>query len=138
MKSRSSRGPSGPSQRQLRAGELTRHALVELLREHEILDDALVGVSITVTEVRMSPDLRNALVFAEPLGGQKSDAIIAALNRHAKFLRGLLGRSIDMKFTPALRFLHDETFEAAAQLNALFDDPKVRQDLGSARWPEQD
>ena len=121
--------PAGPSQRQLRAGELIRHALVEILREHEINDEALAGVSVTITEVRMGPDLRNALCFVEPLGGGQADAVVKALNLHVKFLRGFLGRTIDMKFTPALKFVHDESFNEATRMSRLFDDPKVAQDL---------
>jgi len=132
----------GPTQRQLRAGELTRHALVEVLREEDISDSALEGVSVTVTEVRMSPDLRHATVFVEPLGGGQADEVVAALNRHAKFLRGRLGRHIDMKFTPDLRFLHDESFNEAARMDRLFDDPKVQQDLRpqppSDSWKDED
>ncbi|WAC47369.1 30S ribosome-binding factor RbfA [Asticcacaulis sp. ZE23SCel15] len=127
----------GPTQRQLRAGELVRHALVEILREEEIHDEALHGVSITVTEVRCSPDLRHATIFVEPLGAglltgvspEKVKPAIDALNRHAKFMRGVLGRMIDMKFTPALKFLHDESFNEASRLNALFSRPEVAQDL---------
>ncbi|THD70184.1 30S ribosome-binding factor RbfA [Phenylobacterium sp.] len=122
--------PAGPSQRQLRAGELMRHALVEILRAQEITDPDIAGVSITLTEVRMSPDLRNATVFVEPLGGGEHAAVVVkALNRHHKFLRGRLGHAVDMKFTPALKFLHDETFDAAARMSRLFDDPRVAQDL---------
>lgn len=121
--------PSGPSQRQLRAGELIRHALVEILREEEIADPDLAGVSVTVTEVRMSPDLRHAYAFVEPLGGHDAARVVAALNRHARFLRGRLGREIDMKFTPDLRFAHDESFTEAARMEALFRDPRVARDL---------
>jgi ribosome-binding factor A len=121
--------PQGPSQRQLRAGELVRHALVEILRESEITDPALDGVSVTVTEVRVSPDLRHATVFVEPLGGGHAPQVVDGLNRHAKFVRGRLGRMIDMKFTPDLKFLHDESFNEAARMNRLFDDPKVKKDL---------
>ncbi|HEV7383719.1 MAG TPA: 30S ribosome-binding factor RbfA [Phenylobacterium sp.] len=135
--------PRGPSQRQLRAGELVRHALVEILRAQEITDPDLADVSVTLTEVRMSPDLRNATVFVEPLGGGEQAAVVVkALNRHHKFLRGRLGHAIDMKFTPALKFLHDETFDAAARMNRLFADPRVAQDLGpqepSDSWKDQD
>jgi ribosome-binding factor A len=133
--------PQGPTQRQLRAGELTRHALVEILREEEINDPDLAGVSVTVTEVRMSPDLRNATVFIEPLGGGHAPEVVKALNRHAKFLRGRLGHSIDMKFTPALKFLHDESFEEAARMSRLFQDPRVAQDLlpaPSDAWKDND
>jgi len=134
---RNASGPQGPSQRQLRAGELIRHALVDILREEEIHDEALLGVSVTVTEVRLSPDLKHATCFVEPLGagvetaptaGHESE-IIKALNVHAKFLRGLLGRRIDMKFTPDLRFRHDESFDAASYIDRLLDDPRVRADL---------
>ena len=121
--------PAGPSQRQLRAGELIRHALVEVLREEEIHDPELEGVSVTVTEVRLSPDLKHANCFVEPLGGGHANEVVAALNRHARFLRGALGRHIDMKFTPDLRFLHDESFNEAARIDRLFDDPRVRRDL---------
>jgi ribosome-binding factor A len=134
--------PRGPSQRQLRAGELTRHALVEVLRAEEINDPDLAGVSVTVTEVRLSPDLRHATVFVEPLGGAQAETVVKALNRHHRFLRGRLGHAIDMKFTPELKFLHDETFNEAARMNALFADPRVAQDLGpqppSDGWKEQD
>ena len=134
---RNSSGPAGPSQRQLRAGELIRHALVDILREEEIHDEALHGVSITVTEVRLSPDLRHATCFVEPLGagveaapttGHESE-IIKALNAHAKFLRGRLGPKLDMKFTPDLKFRHDESFDAASHMDRLFNDPRVRADL---------
>jgi ribosome-binding factor A len=134
--------PRGPSQRQLRAGELTRHALVEILREEEINDPDLAGVSVTITEVRMSPDLRNATVFVEPLGGDHASVVVKALNRHHKFLRGRLGHAIDMKFTPALKFLHDETFDEAARMSRLFQDPRVQQDLTpqppSDSWKDPD
>jgi ribosome-binding factor A len=135
--------PRGPSQRQLRAGELTRHALVEILREEEINDPELAGVSVTITEVRMSPDLRNATVFVEPLGGgDQAGVVVKALNRHHKFLRGRLGQAIDMKFTPALKFLHDETFDEAARMSRLFADPRVAQDLApqapSGSWKDED
>jgi ribosome-binding factor A len=121
--------PAGPSQRQLRAGELVRHALVEVLREHEIHDPALDGVSITVPEVRMSADLKHATCFIEPLGGGAAAEVTSALNRHGRFLRGALGRQIEMKFTPELRFRHDESFTEAARIEALFDDPRVKRDL---------
>ena len=131
------RTQTGPSQRQLRAGELIRHALVEVLREEEVHDPALKGVSITVTEVRLSPDLKHATCFVEPLGAGVGAAdlsdhigdIIKALNAHAKFLRGALGRHIDMKFTPDLRFRHDESFDTASHMDRLFNDPRVRADL---------
>jgi ribosome-binding factor A len=121
--------PTGPSQRQLRAGELVRHALVEILREEDLHDEALQGVSVTITEARMSPDLRHAMIFVEPLGGGHAGAVVSALNRHARFLRGRLGHWIDMKFTPDLKFMHDESFDEAQRMARLFDDPRVRADL---------
>jgi ribosome-binding factor A len=123
--------PQGPSQRQLRAGELVRHALVEVLREEDISDEALEGVSVTVTEVRMSPDLKHATCFVEPLGGGHAAEVVAALNRHSRFLRGRLGRHIELKFTPDLKFLHDESFDEAARMDRLFQDPRVQRDLAS-------
>ena len=132
----------GPTQRQLRAGELMRHALVEILREEEINDPALAGVSVTVTEVRMSPDLRHAIVFVEPLGGVQSAEVVDGLNRHAKFIRGRLGHQIEMKFTPDLKFIHDATFGEAERMNRLFDNPRVQQDLQpqppSDSWKDED
>lgn len=142
---RNASGPQGPSQRQLRAGELIRHALVEVLREEEIHDPAMEGVSVTVTEVRLSPDLKHATCFVEPLGAGVTAAptaghveeIVKALNAHAKFLRGVLGKHIDMKFTPDLRFRHDESFEAAERLNRLLDDPRVRADIDHVDGDEE-
>jgi ribosome-binding factor A len=142
-------GPTGPSQRQLRAGELIRHALVEILRHEDLQDPALVNISVTVTEVRMTPDLRHAVCFVEPLGAGVApkidreasspsriavqlgspEVVVAGLNRVAKFLRGRLGKTIDMKFTPDLKFIHDESFNSAAYMNRLFDNPVVQQDL---------
>ena len=122
----------GPSQRQLRAGELVRHALVEVLREEEVNDPALAGVSVTVAEVRLSPDLRHATVFVQPLGGGDAPGVVAGLNRHSKFLRGRLGHHIELKFTPDLRFMVDESFEAARKMDAIFASEQVRRDLEPA------
>jgi ribosome-binding factor A len=120
---------TGPSQRQLRAGEVVRHALVEALREEGPNDPALEGVSVTVAEVRMSVDLKHATVFVEPLGGDHADEVIAALNRSARFLRGRLGQRIVLRFTPELRFRHDDSFTEAERMTRLFHDPKVARDL---------
>jgi ribosome-binding factor A len=121
--------PAGASQRQLRAGELVRHALVDILRAEEFSEPALAGVSVTISQVRMSPDLKHATCFVEPLGGERSGDVVAALNRVTKFLRGRLGRAIDMKFTPELKFFHDESFDEVDRMAKLFDNPKVRRDL---------
>jgi ribosome-binding factor A len=123
------RATAGPSQRQLRAGELVRHALVEILREEALQDEALQGVSVTVTEVRMSPDLKHAICFVEPLGGAKAAEVTAGLNRSSKFFRGRLGHMIELRFTPSLKFVHDDTFDAAEKMNRLLSDPRVRRDV---------
>jgi ribosome-binding factor A len=129
----------GPSQRQLRAGELVRHALVEILREEDLLDPALKGVSVTITEVRVSPDLKHAICFIEPLGGLNAGPVTKALNRASKFLRGRLGHAIELRATPQLRFVHDDTFEAAQKMNQLLSDPRIRRDVeGSAEVSPED
>ena len=128
---RSKRSPEGaaPTQRQLKAGELVRHALAEILREEPLHDPALLNASVTVTEARVSPDMRHATVFVEPLGGINAAEIVEALNRVSKYIRGVLGRTIDLKFTPDLRFVHDQSFDAALAMNKLFDNPIVQKDL---------
>ncbi|WGM37354.1 30S ribosome-binding factor RbfA [Caulobacter sp. NIBR1757] len=133
---------TGPSQRQLRAGELIRHALVEVLREEALAEPVLHEVSLTVSEVRMSPDLKHAICFVEPLGagvtGQSTSEIVAALNRASKFLRGRLARTIDMKFTPDLKFFHDDSFNSAAAMDRLFTNPRVQADLHRDDEGEED
>ena len=119
----------GPSQRQLRAGENIRHVLVDILRRGDIRDPAVADKSVTVGEVRMSPDLKHATVFVAALGIEDADEIAQALNRAARFLRGEIGRALQTKFTPDLRFLADTSYDAALKMNALFNDPKVRADL---------
>ena len=123
------RAKLGPSQRQLRAGELIRHALVEILREGDLADPALVEVSVTLSQVKISPDLKHAVCFVEPLGGANAGEVVAGLNRASKFLRGKLGHVIDMRFTPTLKFVRDDSFDAAAHMSRLLDDPRVRRDL---------
>lgn len=111
-----------PSQRQLRAGELVRHALVDILAREEFRDPELQGVSVTVGEVRCSPDLRHANVFCAPLGSEDIEhakTLAEGLNRAAAFLRGRLGREIDMKFTPQLHFIADESYNSALAMDAL-------------------
>ena len=123
------RPKAGPSQRQLRAGELVRHVLVEILRLEDFADPALADVSVTLSQVKVSPDLKHAICFVEPLGGVHSAEVVAGLNRAAKLLRGKLGHTIEMKFTPTLKFVHDDSFDAAAHMNRLLDDPRVRRDI---------
>jgi ribosome-binding factor A len=129
---------AGASQRQLRAGELIRHALAEVFRDKELENEVMVGVSVTVTQVRLSPDLRHAYVFVESLGGVRPDEVVKALNRHAKYIRGRLGQGIESKFTPDLKFVRDQSFEAAEKIASLFDNPHVRQDLEAPVTPRRE
>src|SRR5262245_11079314 len=122
-----SSAPAG--QRQLRVGEEMRHALSEILREHHLDDPDLHDKIITVTEVRISPDLRNATAFVLPLGGTETKKTVDALNRAAGYFRGELGRAVKMQFTPTLRFRADETFEEASRIERLLHDPVVARDL---------
>jgi ribosome-binding factor A len=121
----------GPSQRQLRVGEALRHALAEVLRENEIRDPDLEGVSVTITQIKPSPDMRYATVFCEPLGGENATTVIAALNRHKGFLRGEMGHLITMKFTPDLRFVEDESFAEAQKIEAILKSERVSRDLAA-------
>ena len=118
-----------PSQRQLKAGEVIRRALAEIIAKEHLREPALKGVSITISEVRASADLRHAIVFAAPLGGGDMDEVIAALNKCAKFFRGKLGKEMEMKSTPALKFMADTTFEYATDMQNLFNKPDVKRDL---------
>lgn len=137
MKTKTSSG-SGPSQRQLRVGELVRHALSEILSRGDIPDPALSKVLITVPEVRMSPDLKIATCFVMPLGGKDTKATIAALSTNAKPLRGEIGRRLDLKFTPELRFRIDTSFEEGARIDALLRSPDVQRDLENPEKDEED
>jgi ribosome-binding factor A len=122
-----SSAPAG--QRQLRVGEEMRHALSEILRDNHLADPDLSGKIITVTEVRVSPDLRNATAFVLPLGGTDTEKVVAAMNRAAGYFRGELGRAVKMQFTPTIRFRADETFEEASRIEKLLHDPVVARDL---------
>ena len=119
----------GPSQRQLRAGEVIRHVLVEILHRENLREPELQGVSITVSEVRISPDLKQASVYAAPLGGGQQVDVINALNKVAPYLRGLLGKKVELKFTPELKFMSDETFAEAQRIDQLLARPEVVRDL---------
>ncbi|HEX4861876.1 MAG TPA: 30S ribosome-binding factor RbfA [Rhizomicrobium sp.] len=121
--------PQGPSQRQLRVGEMLRHALATILTRGDIRDDDLAGVPVTVTQVKPSPDMRHATAFVEPLGGKNAKAVVAALNRHKSYLRGEMGHMIELKFTPELRFVEDESFAEAQKIEALLKSERVQRDL---------
>jgi ribosome-binding factor A len=129
---------AGPSQRQLRVGELLRHALSEILRRGDVRDADLAGVSVTVTQVIPSADMRHAMVFCEPLGGKNAGPVIAALNRHKGFLRGEMGRMIAIKFTPELRFVEDTSFAEAEKIETLLKSARVRKDLASPPAADDD
>ena len=130
MKNKASSG-SGPSQRQLRVGELVRHALAEILARGDLPDPALSRVIITVPEVRMSPDLKIATCYVMPLGGKDPKAAIDALATNAKPLRGEIARRVELKYVPELRFRIDTSFEEGARIDALLRSPQVQRDLDS-------
>lgn len=121
--------PAGPSQRMLRVGELVRHALAQLFARGDIEDDELAGATVTVPEVRMSPDLRVANAYVMPLGGERAAEIVAALNRHQRFIRGRVAPEIDLKFAPEIRFFVDETFAEFGKIDALLKSDRVQRDL---------
>jgi len=121
--------PRRPAQRPLRVGEEVRHALAKILREGECREPALGSASITVTEVRMSPDLRNATAFVMPLAGANADEILAALKRCAPFLKGLIAREIALRNTPNLVFELDGSFDQAERIRKLLSRPEVARDL---------
>jgi len=119
----------GPSQRALRAGELVRHALAEILARGDVHDPVIETHLITVPEVRMSPDLRVATVYIMPLGGQDATAVLAALDRNKRFLRGEVAHRVNLKFAPDIRFRVDERFDEADRIERLLRSPQVRRDL---------
>jgi ribosome-binding factor A len=131
MKSHKSRGQSarGPSQRQLRVAENLRHELSQIFTRIDIRDDDLKGAIITVSEVRTSPDMRNATVFVMPLGGQRAAEIVEALERHKKFLRGELSHRVHLKYMPELHFKLDESFDNSGRISDVLNSEKVSQDL---------
>ena len=135
---RNSSASHGPSQRQLRVGEVLRHALSDILREVYIRDADLDGVSVTITQVKPSGDMRHATVFCEPLGGRNADTVIAALNRHKGFLRGELGHAITLKFTPELRFVEDTSFAEAERIERILKSEKVARDLEAHPQPSKE
>jgi ribosome-binding factor A len=120
---------SGPSQRQLRVGELVRHALAEVLARGETPDEVLSSHPVTVPEVRMSPDLKLATAYVMPLGGRDQKAVLDALERNKKYLRGEVVRRVKMKFAPDLRFRIDERFDEAERIDRLLRSPEVARDL---------
>ena len=129
MANRRSEKSTGPSQRQLRVGELIRHALAEMLTRGDIYDDVLASHVVTIPEVRMSPDLRLASIYVMPLGGKDLKPVLTALERNKKFIRGEIAHHVDLKFAPDIRFMADESFNEADRIERLLASDRVRQDL---------
>jgi ribosome-binding factor A len=119
----------GPTQRQLRVGELIRHAMAEMLTRGEVHDPVLEGHLITVPEVRMSADLRLATIYVMPLGGRDEGEVVAALDRHKRYLRGEIAHRVNLKFAPDIRFRIDERFDEADRIDKLLRSPDVTRDL---------
>ncbi len=120
---------TGPSQRQLRVAELIRRALSDVLARGDIHDPDLAHVSITVGEVRTSPDLRNATVFVLPLGGANTEAVLKALDRNRGELRRAVTKAVKLKFSPELKFLMDRSFDQMDETRRLLSRAEVRRDL---------
>ncbi len=121
--------PPGPRQRQLRVAEEIRHILAGILLRGELRDPALIGVSITVSEVRISPDLKNATVYSLPFGAAPVATIMKGLNRSAPYLRSLVGQALSLRYTPTLTFVPDQTFDEARHIDELLRSEKVARDL---------
>jgi ribosome-binding factor A len=120
----------GPSQRQLRVGEQVRHALSDLLQRGEVRDEAIESTVLSVSEVRMSPDLKIATAFVSPLSAGDDSAVIEALNRNARFIRGRMSPALrQMKYMPELRFRLDTSYDNMARIDELLRSPEVRRDL---------
>ncbi|MGH6865886.1 MAG: 30S ribosome-binding factor RbfA [Methyloceanibacter sp.] len=118
-----------PSQRQLKVGELIRHALAEIFSRGDVVDEVIARHSLTVPEVRMTPDLKLATAYVLPLGGGESEEVIAHLEKHKRFLRGEVAKRISLKFMPELRFRTDTSFETSARIDELLASPQVARDL---------
>jgi ribosome-binding factor A len=123
--------PSGPSQRQLRVGEQVRHALSDMLQRGEVRDDLIEATVISISEVRMSPDLKIATAFVAPLGAKDENAVVAALNRNARFIRGRMSPALrQMRYMPEFRFRLDTSYDNMAKIDELLRSPEVARDLG--------
>lgn len=113
----------------LRVGEMIRHKLAELLVRGEIHDDVLASHVVSITEVRISPDLKIATAFVMPLGGKDTDAVLAALEKHRKFIRAEVAHTLNLKYAPDIRFREDATFDEVSRLDALLHSERVRRDV---------
>ncbi|HLH97750.1 MAG TPA: 30S ribosome-binding factor RbfA [Xanthobacteraceae bacterium] len=121
--------PKSASQRQLRVGELVRHVLSDMLTRGEVHDPVLEDHLVTIPEVRMAPDLRLATIYVMPLGGRDQEAVLAALERNKRYLRGEIAHRVNLKFAPEIRFLIDERFAEAERIEKLLRTPAVQRDL---------
>ena len=122
--------PEQHSVRVLKVGERVRHVLSELLTRQEVHDDTLSAHSVSVTEVRMTPDLRNATVFVKPLLGADEDAVVKALRQNTAWFQREVAQRLGLKFAPKLKFRADESFDEADRIDRLLSDPRVTRDLG--------
>jgi ribosome-binding factor A len=123
-------GP-GPSVRVLRVGEQVRHILSDILMRGDVHDDVLSAHPVSITEVRMSPDLRHATVFVKPLLGKDEEAVLKALRTNTAYLQKTVAAKVRMKYAAKLKFLADESFDEASHIDALLRDPKVARDIAS-------
>ena len=122
--------PEGRSVRLLRVGEQVRHALSEVLMRGDVHDEVLASHTVSITEVRMSPDLRHATVFVKPLLGGDEKEVLAALKKNVRYLKGEVARRVNTKYAADLKFLADESFDEGSHIDRLLRSPKVAQDLG--------
>lgn len=120
---------SGPSQRQLRVAEEIRHILAGILMRGDLHDPALAGISVTISEVRISPDLKNATVFSLPFGNASVSEVLKGLNRSAPYLRSQVGHALNLRYAPALNFVPDHSFDEAKHIDDLLRSEKVARDL---------
>lgn len=132
--------PSGaaPSQRMLRVAELVRHAMAQMLSRGDINDPVLEKHVVTVSRVKMSPDLKLATVYVMPLGGKDEPEVIAALDRHRKFLRGEIAHEVNLKFAPEIRFRIDDSFDKVSRIDAILNSERVKRDLEGAQDDSSD
>lgn len=121
--------PEEHSVRVLRVGERVRHILSEILARQEVHDDTLSAHSVSVTEVRMTPDLRNATVYVKPLLGTAEEAVVTALRHNTAYLQREVAKRLGLKFAARLAFRADESFDEAARIDRLLADPQVKRDL---------
>jgi ribosome-binding factor A len=123
--------PETRSVRLLKVGEQVRHVVSELLMRQEVHDDVLTAHAVTITEVRMSPDLRHAIVFAKPLLGSDEEVVLKALRTHTAYFQREVASRLKLKYAAKIRFQPDESFDAASRIDALLADPRVRRDIGA-------